>query len=87
MNKIEIEDLPYEQYGNVKVISICDWINSAYGDSEPDIEICIRDFKEWLKSHSAIHYYARSREHFFIREGIAEAIRSKKGMVLIEDLS
>ena len=87
MNKVEIKDLPYEQYGETKVINICDWIRAAYGDNEPEIETCVKDFKEWMKSHSAVHYYARGGERFFVREGIVEAIRNKKSVVLVEDLS
>jgi len=87
MNKVRIEDLPFEQYGVTKVISICDWIKAAYGNEEPNFEQCTKDFKIWMKSNPVVHYYARSREHFFISEGAHEAQRFKKGFVLVEDLS
>ena len=75
----------------VKVINVCDLLDSLYGDTwykvdGPDYDVTSKAVSHWCDKNNS-HYYAAEREDFFEFLAVREAIEAKKDCVIVEDLS
>ena len=94
MKKIDLRKLTIldEQKG-VKVISIIEWINHAYGEDywdgvegRPDYEQVTQDLMAWCADNDSA-YWAAPREDFFIHTAVDYAKARGHKRVVVEDLS